>query len=734
MNIRVITFLALFLFLGSLTSHAQVNCDTICCPGGPQWTFDGEMGDLPPFMTLTNGGWEAYTGTPSYVEQGCHSPLTSISLWSSTFINPPDHAVLTQSGIAGPVVLFEEGKTYCIELCMRVESDFNAELTLLAGLTNMIGITPSFNISDGWQTVSITWTSNNNYTEFSIANNYSSPIDVPVNILFDDVCISEIVASNNCDANFSFDVLDCGEVCFIPETCGDILSFLWTFSGAGIPGGSQSSTQEDPCYVFPGPGTYSVDLVVTCGDGSMVTVSDMVTIPPFPDPPFIACPSDITITGMTVNDSCEAIYTVPSIPHGNGTLSCTIDGIPVNAGNDVHLGSGIHTVVCIVTGACDQIAECVYNINVECEDMEKYDCPIDVLFIMDNSGSISNTDFNNMATSAINEINPLGVLYTNSKFAVAHYSGPCGEDLAIEYDFSPYTSITSINRQFSTIYPGIMDDLNEALDATINALNCTPDPDIVSPINCFTRTPGSDLYIVIFSDGWGNSSLAPGGCTNSALKPYTNSNILKNSFNANITVVHFIPDAFNDPVCGAIASAGGFYNGPVETNPGDPQNAARPRQYIPSSFGAPTIGLIDVIPPCGICYDCDSLLVDETLVNADSCCYSIDITNNVGPQFVKLEARIITPDWQFNTTATNPGVGFLWYPGSVPTANNVCLTGSGNVIPSGFSSDALKYCFSPAVSSPTPGQTVVFNWYTALSDSTFELQCTDTIHTECSPY
>ena len=140
-----------------------------------------------------------------------------------------------------------------------------------------------------------------------------------------------------------------------------------------------------------------------------------------------------------------------------------------------------------------------------------------------------------------------------------------------------------------------------------------------------------------------------------------------------------------------------------------------------------------ILPPCVPCYDCDELEVTFEETNADSCCYSIDVFNGIGPDVVKLEAEIITSDWQFNSASTNPGTGYQWYPGITPTSNKVCVTESSNTIPVGANPDVLNYCFSAATPSPSGPQIVVFRWYSLLNDTLFELQCTDTLITECFP-
>ncbi len=89
------------------------------------------------------------------------------------------------------------------------------------------------------------------------------------------------------------------------------------------------------------------------------------------DPPIIACPVDITFQADP-NFMCETEYIFPVIlaVDNSGaipTMSCTLNGNPIVAGDLVNLGVGTHQVVCIATDDCGNSSDCSFNVVVECE-------------------------------------------------------------------------------------------------------------------------------------------------------------------------------------------------------------------------------------------------------------------------------------------------------------------------------------------------------------------------------
>jgi len=715
-------------------------CEYTCCEDGPNWPVEGfTLGSLP--QSVPSGYYPEY-GDPQVINDGCDGSIQGIELKGTSLGNGGDAVGIRNNGIP-PIPLFVKDNTYCISFCMKIVggNTLSAVLDLQAsnvaqtdnscsGSCEIIGASNLVNQSDGWTQQQIIYTPTADYDNFLMINADSGFLDWASLIIIDNVCIS-IAEPIYCKADFTIEDQGCGKMLFTAENCGDVESILWLWDDGFE---SFESSDTSICQEYPTTGPWTVNLIITCQEGIIDTVIKTFFTSGDTIPPMITCPND-TIIYLGDEVECFQEYFVGYylIDDPSATVTCYQSGFPIaDPTVPIILQEGLTEIKYIAQDTCGNIDSCSYTIILNCDPVidPKYDCPIDVLFVMDNSGSIDDSEYNNMAISALAEINAISGIYSNSKFGIVHYSGLCGDKISIEHDFSSASTISAISRQFSTIYPGIMDDLNESIDAVINALNGAPDPDILS--GTLTPDPLASLYIVIFTDGAPFVSQFPGGCTNSSLKPYTNANILKNTLNANISVVHFIP-SFADAECAAIASQGGTWTGAVDANPGDPSNPLGPRQYIPATFSTPNIDLLTILPPCEPCYDCEDLEVSFEETNADSCCYSIDIVNGIGSDVVKLEAEIISPDWQFNTASTNPGSGYKWYPSTTPTSNKVCITGAGNVIPLGANPDVLEYCFSEATSSPSGPQIVVFRWYTLLNDTLFEMQCTDTIVTECIP-
>ncbi|MDF1698059.1 MAG: gliding motility-associated C-terminal domain-containing protein [Saprospiraceae bacterium] len=715
-------------------------CDYTCCEDGPNWPVEGlALGSLP--QSVPSGYYPEY-GDPQVINDGCEGSQQGIEL-KGTSLGYGGDAVGIRNNGTPPIPIFEVGNTYCIQFCMKViggnipSAVLNLQATNVgqtdvscSGSCEVIGTSALVNQSDGWTTQQVIYSPTADYDNFLMINNDSGPLDFPSLIIIDNVCIS-IAEPIFCKADFTIEDQGCGKVVLTADTCGEVESYLWLWEN-----GFESFESFDTtiCQEYPTKGPWSVTLTVTCSDGSTDTVTKTFSTSADTLPPALQCPND-TVIILSPEAECILEYVVGDfdLDDTTATVTCYQSGSPITDPSlPIIVQEGLTEIKYIAQDTCGNIDSCSYTITLSCEPLEdpKYDCPLDILFVMDNSGSISATEYAAMEVSALAEIAAISGVYTNAEFGVVHYSGLCGDKISIEHDFSPAASVTTVSRQFSTVFPGFMDDLNESLEAVINALNGTPDSDILS--GSLSPDPLANLYIVIFTDGTPNTSSFPGGCTNSALLPYTNANILKNTLNANISVVHFVP-SYADAQCAAIASQGGTWTGTVDANAGDPTNPVGPRQYIPATFGAPTIDLLTILPPCEPCYNCDELDVTYEEINSDSCCYSIDLINGIGPEIVKLEAEVITPDWQFNTSSLNAGIGYKWYPGTTPTGNKICVTGAGDFIPTGTNSDVMEYCFSETNPSPSGPQIVVFRWYSLLNDTLFELQCTDTLTTECVP-
>jgi len=709
-------------------------CDYQCCEGDPNWPVE----DLPlGSLAIMPDGYFAEFGDAKVIEDGCQGSLQSIELLGAGFL--PGDGVSIRTSV-GSGFIFEAGNSYCISYCVKsvglgtpspvldlhATSDSQTDATC-SGNCEIIGQSDIVLPSQGWIEQQIIYTPTANQERLLLINNNNGVIDGPTALRIDNVCITANPNPIECKAEIIVTETDvCGKVIVDIETCGEIEELVIKYDNGG---GLEEVNDTTVCIEYPSIGPWTVTVDYVCADGTVRSETETFSLSSNPIIPMISCPQDTTII-VTSEEDCIAQYLLGAytVSDPSASVNCYVSGILVTDPTmPISIPEGIAQIQYVASNECGSDT-CTYEVTVDCDsDDSKYDCPIDVVFVMDNSGSIQDNEYQSMQNSALQEIAAISGVYTNAKFGVLHYSGSCGENISIEHDFSPSSSITAINRQFRNVFPGFNDNLDAALEAMISAMyGGATDPDILA--GTLTPTPGADLYVVVFTDGFPFVEVSP-GCANSQLQPYTQANILKNTYNANISVVHFVP-GIADAECAAISSIGGNYIGTVDANPGDPTNPSGPRQYIPAPFGTPDIDLLEILPACAPCFDCDSLVVIDKVVDEGACCYSIDIDNNIGSDIKKIEAQVINSDWQFNTTTTNPGLGFQYVPGSTPTANTVCITSSTGSIPMGTSADVLEYCFSPTVASPNPSQTVVIRWYSQTGDL-YELECTDTLVTSC---
>ncbi len=436
------------------------------------------------------------------------------------------------------------------------------------------------------------------------------------------------------------------------------------------------------------------------------------------------------LSGQVSNDGCyEDIAFTSTTP--TRPLTTYVEGSPLTN----HTASILPPIVEEIAYAADCCAGSVDPVD---PTPWTNDCPIDVLFVLDNSGSIDGNEFNTMLMNVNQVIADIESDYTNARYASTHYAGSCGEKLYIEHDFSTASSVASnINRQNINIPGGAGDDLNLALGLVADAMSGTPNPDLLPATTFLNKRPTSDLYVIILTDAV--VDMGGPGCSNSSMLPYTNAINLKSTYNANITLVHYWPDnttpslsgypSSRNSVAAAITSPGGTYTGTIDPAYTGADATAAPRQYIPWNFAATSsIDILSSIPPCTPCVNCDSLMVRSNDIMSDSlCCYSIDLKNNTGVSVPVVEAEIISADWGFASGSWQAGSGFSWC--STPNPQKLCLQNSSG-IPPGWTNDALRYCLAPKVNNPSPTQQIVFTWKIMEGDVLSDV-CKDTITVNC---
>lgn len=213
----------------------------------------------------------------------------------------------------------------------------------------------------------------------------------------------------------------------------------------------------------------------------------------------------------------------------------------------------------------------------------------DVIFWVDNSGSINATEYGEMSVSirAIMQ----NVLQCNSanRVTVVQYGGT--ETAGRIWIETPFTNtLVAFANRYGTLGP--RDNAHGSLGLIGNALDNIPNANILSPLKVLTRTPGNSLVIYFFTDAvrdfTGSSlvnSASNGVGTDAAFQNYTT---FKTARNATFIVAK-VSTGTNNPVtdlaaknaAAAIASAGGSYTESIESYPADPNGAGTvPRFFI----------------------------------------------------------------------------------------------------------------------------------------------------------
>jgi len=101
----------------------------------------------------------------------------------------------------------------------------------------------------------------------------------------------------------------------------------------------------------------------------------------------------------------------------------------------------------------------------------------DILFLVDNSGSIDDSEYDEFASIISATVNNVRSRCRSSQIGVVHYGGEFGMESAVEFDFSAINAIPDIQRQFCSTRNqfgncsgGGGDDLNSAIGDILSML------------------------------------------------------------------------------------------------------------------------------------------------------------------------------------------------------------------------------------------------------------------------
>lgn len=237
----------------------------------------------------------------------------------------------------------------------------------------------------------------------------------------------------------------------------------------------------------------------------------------------------------------------------------------------------------------------------------------DIIFWLDNSGSVDDYEWSQLESS-VNQI-ITGVLNCNpeNRVSVVHYSGTTIQSVFIESDFTSNLSVAlnyerrggPTGTNFSSM--GYNDYAHEALGTIGNALDGISDATICSNQTTLNQNTAHPLVIYYFTDAY---RYQPAGSTivnvsNPAMNTtaaFYNYMDFKLNRDAKFVVTLIPEDNLAIGACASISSAGGNYNGPIESYPDDPDGAGSiPRCLLVSnSFYLPSEQIQNIVSElCG---------------------------------------------------------------------------------------------------------------------------------------
>ena len=215
---------------------------------------------------------------------------------------------------------------------------------------------------------------------------------------------------------------------------------------------------------------------------------------------------------------------------------------------------------------------------------------LDVIVIIDNSGSVDNNEFIQMKNSTERIID--NVIDLGGRVAVVHYGGAFGDEIYIESDFTDDIDLAkSFERRLRSndVFPDALRVIDDALSGTAN-------PRIISPQVTLNRQPSGNLGVFLFTDATrytvGVSQLVDEPGIGPGIFDFVAD--FKTKYRAKFEVVQ--TTLTEVPAAAAIASRGGSYFGVVELYAGDPEEpGSTPRRLTASSFELTTEEINNII-------------------------------------------------------------------------------------------------------------------------------------------
>lgn len=360
---------------------------------------------------------------------------------------------------------------------------------------------------------------------------------------------------------------------------GTMFSFTWD-NGLGA-GASQSVSPSTTT-------TYTVTAIdnIGCTDTDQITVNVQACCTGFS----VSAGADRSICGdlgesttlnATVTGGVAPFLTVWSNGIGAATNPMVTPTTTSTYTVTVTDGNG-----CITS---DQVTITVNTCGPDCEPDTTF---TDVIFLIDNSGSIDDSEFAQFENIIVASLSGIRNSCSASRRSVVHYGGSNGTSTIVEYAFGQVAEITNINRQYCTdrtdsniCIGGGGDDLNNAIGDIMTFLED----------GSLNRDPNNNLGLVILTDAFGFDTNCPQpNC--SLILPTTNIDAMKANYDIDVSVVGVSSQA-EEVLLGIYASPGGSFNGPLfqAECASSFDGCQLPRKYVQIEFNTPPQQVADMI-------------------------------------------------------------------------------------------------------------------------------------------
>ena len=249
----------------------------------------------------------------------------------------------------------------------------------------------------------------------------------------------------------------------------------------------------------------------------------------------------------------------------------------------------------------------------------------DVILLIDNSGSVSNTEYVDMNASVQKIVTEVLACNENNRIAIVQYAN-VGSDsrVFIESDFTDTPMV--FTRKFSDNLADA--NAHSAVMLLGNALDHVPNGNILGT-SVLNQTPGNSLVVYLFTDDLRKGLVNPSSPTigsNGAFQAYTDFKIVRDATFV-VTIVSPAPAATQAAAAIASYDSSGLYVGTVESYPADPDGPGVTPRF-----------LLDKI-------DFNLTVAEVENVTSNICSCSTDITGKF--------YNTTTGNFQWNDTADN---------------------------------------------------------------------------------